>query len=399
MSRSAKVAIGVGLALILGLGMWEVRHGRNQVFTSVVPPVRTNITPPQYAAQLDEDRPDTDPPGEVIRLGDHVRTIRDASGPGVWLDDGRYVLIRDTCPWEPERSVACEPNYATVLDPRTGRTSRVPGLGPLGWPEMPGEALHRVTFTGSRPTHDVPVDVLVTYRADLTAPRRFELPPYDGKNGAMNRNTGRRVFSIGDWDYVRYSDNDGEDSAESYGYLRRKVGEDRWHKALVNQRMVALWVSHDGRALLGLQQKHGEPCGGCMVAQQIVEIDPVKGTIARTYGVPKPYNKTWRVERIDKQDGRVLVRYVHRNNVTENLGVWQYNGAWKLVHGTDGRFTWWQGPNDRIEAITPSPAANEPVYFTLSWVHGTKRTPLSGKVAASEVASTAGIPGSLVRPE
>ncbi|MFL6156245.1 MAG: hypothetical protein ACJ72D_09145, partial [Marmoricola sp.] len=228
---------------------------------------------------------------------------------------------------------------------------------------------------------------------------RLRLPKYDGKDRSMSRNTGNRVYSIGGWDYVSYSDNDGEDASESYGYLRHRAGSTSWSKALVGKRLVALWVSRDGRALLGLQQLHGAPCGGCSKAQQIVEINPGTGKIAATYGVPKGYDKSWRVAVVDKVGDRVLVRYVHRANVPENLGVWQFDGHWRLVPGSTGPYTWWQGPDDRIVVSTTvkDPDA-ENVEFTLTWVHGGKRTRLAGVVAAQDAPSGRGIPGSLVPP-
>jgi hypothetical protein len=403
MSRSVKAGIGVVLALVLAFGLWTVMHrGSDAVFQSVVAPVDTTIVAPQYAAQM-ERRLDANPTGLIVRAGTYTQRVPTALA-GVWLDDGRYLVsqVRNVrCPSDDEGTAYCSDWDGAVLDPRTGRMAAIPGVTDPKSLELPGEAVHRVNLAVGEATSDAPAEALLAFPADLTAPQRLRLPGYDGNNRSMRRDTQRRVFSIGDWDYVRYSDNDGEDATESYGYLRRSVGSGRWQKVLVDQRLVAIWVSRDGRALLGLQQKRGEPCGGCATAQQIVEIDPEKGEIVGSYGVPDDYDKSWRVAEIDKVDDRVVVRYVHRRNIPQNLGVWQYDGSWELVPGTDGPFTWWQGPDDRIEArpMDVEPVIEDLVPFELFWVHGKTRTRLAGQVAPDAIASWQGIPGSLVAPE
>jgi hypothetical protein len=400
LSRSSKAGIGVVLTLVLAFGVWwfGFRADAGAVFPSAVPAVKvTPLRPPQYVAEL--TGPDPGSPGLVARAGGDLSRLLRAS-QGVWLDDGRLLVStyrrHDPCKFHGNDAAQCLELVAEVLDPRTGRTSVIPGLDGLSWSDMPGEALHRVTVTTAVPSFDVPLEIPVMLRADLSAPEMIRLPEYPG-NGDVNRNTSRRIFSIGDWDYVRYSDNDGEDATESYGYLRRRTGSKSWHKVLVNQRLVALWISGDGRALLGLQQKHGEPCGGCTVKQQIVEIDPVHATIAGVYGVPKPYDKTWRVATIDKVGDRVLVRFFSHGNVIRNRGVWAYDGHWSLVPGSTGPFTWWQGPKDRIEARLPAvPPKDDDYYFELYWVHGTKATRLPGRLRAVDAPGWRGAPGSLV---
>lgn len=372
------------------------------MFGSVVPAVRTApIEPPRYAAALPYDD-EFRSAGMVVRAGDAVRRTRGGQ-EAVWLNDGRLLTTAEThrrgCHLTSDPYASCAALAPVVLDPSTGRTTRVPEIDELAFEELPGDALHRVTLLASVTTADAPVDRLVGFRADVTDPHVLELPDYDGDNSGISRNTGHRVFSVGAWDFVSYSDNDGEDASESYGYLRREVGSDTWEKVLVGQRLVALWVSTDGRALLGLQQQRGEPCGGCSVAQQIVEIDPRSGTIAGSYGVPEEYDKSWRVGQIDKEGDRILVRYVLRHDLIENLGVWQYDGSWSRVAGTTGPFTWWQGPEDRIEAAAPDPLPETDSYsYRFTWVHGGVRTPLPGVVLKDYIEGYRGVPGSLVPP-
>jgi hypothetical protein len=371
------------------------------VFTSVVPAVKTApLQPPQYAAALPYDD-EYHSAGTVVRQGD--REYRDHGGQAVlWLDDGR-VLISKARPYpscdrdDPDQT--CSFLAPFVLDPADGTTTPVPGIKKLSFDELPGDALHRVTLTSSVPTFDAPVDRPVMYGPAMTSPEVLRLPKYDGKARNMSRSTGGRVYSIGDWDYTAYSDTDGEDETESYGYLRRKVGSSHWEKVLVNQRLVAIWVSQDGRALLGLQQDKGEPCGGCSKAQQIVEINPDTAEIVGSYGVPASYRKSWRVGQVDKMGSKVLVRFVRRSDVVKNLGVWQYDGSWSLVPRTNGLFTWWQGPQDRIEAEADTNVANlDGYHYRLYWVHGATRKLLFGQVLKDYIEGYRGVPGSLVPP-
>jgi len=400
MSRSLKAGTGTVLALVLAFGVWWffVRADPGSVFGSVVPAVKVApVRPPQYVAEMAARGPTS--PGLVARAGTDTRSLLRAS-QGVWLDDGRLLVStyrrHDPCAFHGSDAAQCLDLVAEVLDPRTGEVSSIPGLDGLSWSDLPGEALFRVTVTTAVPTDDAPLEIPVMLGPDLSAPETIRLPE-DRGGGDTNRNTGRRIFSIGPWDYVRYSDNDGEDATESYGYLRRRTGSKRWHQVLVNQRLVALWLSSDGRALLGLQQKHGEPCGGCTVKQQIVEIDPTKGTIARTYGVPKPYDKSWRVGVVDKVGDRVLVRYFSYGHVIVNHGVWAYDGHWSRVPGTTGAFAWWQGRKDRIEARPPAKLpSDDGYYYELYWVHGSTATRIPGRLGPGDVPSWRGAPGSLV---
>lgn len=372
--------------MVLAFGFWQWWSGRtSEVFDSVVDPVTVTIRPPQYAAEMPHAFGTTSP-GQVVRAGGHTRRIPQAS-QGVWLDDGRYLVVRG--------------DDARMLDPRDGSLTPLRGMGRRSIWELPGEATHRLNVSALPPAgEDAPEEQLLSFAPDASSVRQLH-PPLepDGEAGSQDllRNVSRRVFAIGEWSYVHFSDNDGEDATQEYGYLRQRQGEDSWEKVLLGERLVALWVSRDGRALLGLQQVRGEPCGGCSARQQVVEIDPVAGKIAATYGVPDDYDKSWRVGEIDKVGDRVLVRYVKRSNTPQNLGVWQYDGDWSLVPGTDGAFTWWQGPDDRIEARTTTDdpdVENAPVH--LFWVHGERATRLPGMLFAHGIESWRGAPGSLV---
>lgn len=393
--RLLKAGAGTLVVLALAFGVFTWWSGRTDaVFASVVDPVATTIRPPQYVAYAPYPT-DTEPSGLVMRAGAGSRAVVGGTH-ALWLNDGRLlVATTELYKCEPtDRYAECSRGDVGVLDVASGRTTPVPGIprGTRLW-ELPGEGLHRVNLAVPKATHDAPVDRPVSFAPDLTS-RTVLDPPTAPDGRGTERSLGSRVFTIGGWHYVRFSDTIGQQTSDEYGYLRAKVGSSSWEKVLLDQRLVKVWVSRDGRALLGLQQQRGEPCGGCTVKQQVVEIDPEAGTIAATYGVPDGYDKTWRVGDVDKVADRVLVRYVHTTNVPENLGTWQYDGDWSLVPGTDGVFTWWQGPDDRIEAVPTG--SGERAGVELFWVHDSKRTRLPGQLPPFELEQWRGAPGSLV---
>lgn len=396
--RLLKAGVGALVALALAFGVLQWWNGRGTaVFESVVAPVEVTIRPPQFVTRVPRSRDDDTGRGRFIGAGGETRRIASA-GDGTWLDDGRYALTR-YWPFKCEPTdefMECSRSDERVLDVVTGKLRPLPGVptgAGIGISEWPEEAVHRLNVQIS--LVDEPWFEFLTFASDMSSHERLRPPPYDGRRGDISRDTSSRLFTIGEWDYLRFSDNDEEDFTEDYGYLRHRHGTNRWEKVLQEQRLVAIWVSRDGSALLGLQQRRGEPCGGCLVRQRIVEIDPEKGVIAATYGVPAGYDKSWRVGDVDKVGDRVLVQYLGRGDVPENRGVWQYDGDWSLVPGTNGRFTWWQGPEDRIEAV-PFTRPDGLHRLRLEWVHGHRRTSLPGELGASDVEGYRGAPGSLV---
>lgn len=335
-------------------------------------PPAASYQPPQYAAQA--------PGGLLVRRGSKSRSLHDVVS-AEWLADGRYLVRiehREPCPGgAPD---ACGPRPAFVLDPGSGELTRV-GMG-LGddTVELPVATVWGLSWlTGPHQ------GTLSRLNPDLS--RRLpdlKLPPVDGQ--AEARYFGETV-TIGDATFIEFSDVIA-DHNEEYGYLR--VVGDEVEKVLLGQRIADLWVSADGRALLGTQQLHGDPCGGCIVDQQIVEIDPITGEITEEYGVPDGYDE-WGVHAIDKVDGRVAVRY--GGTAGDRVELWVHDdGTWSLDDAGTDVLTWWQGPDDRLE-LRPDPAGGRD-QARLFWVHGDEETALPGENSPNPME----VPGSLLPP-
>lgn len=375
MPRFLKAGIGAVLALVLAFGVSACGDGGSAVFASVVEPVEVSVVAPQYVADLPRD-------GVLARRGDQQRTVFDGSG-GVWLIDGRVVINREVsqrCPGRQDDSEDCGRLSGLVLDLDGGSAGTVPGLerGAKLTTQPGGQTTAgRVNLRVSEPTFDAPVEITYSYAPDLSTPIRIEDPVFAEDEQYYVKSFGRVVHSIGDWDYLRFSVGDEESTAHN-GYVMRRRGTDEWTKVLVDQGILDLWVARDGSALLGLQRVDpDEDCSECDRAERIVEIDPRNGEIAATYGSPAGYDKKWKVVEVDKMDDRLLVRY--RRGET-NKGVWQYDGRWSLVDGTDDALTWWQGKDDRIEVVPSDSEVIDAPPFALDWVHGDRRTRLPGEM-------------------
>jgi len=84
-----------------------------------------------------------------------------------------------------------------------------------------------------------------------------------------------------------------------------------------------------------------------VVEQEVVEIDPDTGTIIGEYGMPAEYVEAWRVEAIDKVDGRAVIRFTDTawsedpadedevEPTTVQRGTWVYAGGWSMVDGSE----------------------------------------------------------------
>ena len=362
---------------------------KSTVYRSRLPAVQTRLDPPQYLAPL---RGDT----VVLRRGEHERTVRRLDH-SLWLTDGRLLMATRQRPPRCPGGVTgeCDRTLSRVLDVATGERT----VGPRALTEaltFPGQGLYRVNSMST----DRRID---SYAPDLGDPRVIRVPGYDGphRDQEGQRFTNARAQTVGGSTYLGYSDGT-EDETEEYGYLRYRHG--RWTKVLRGQRMVALFVSHDGRALLGLQQRRGEPCGGCVVDQRIVELDPVTGRIAASYGVPPGYRKAWRVLAMDKVGDRVAVRYEERCVSGEEgchplqRGTWAFDGGWTMEPKSNRTIRWWQGRNSQVQARSLRGRRDASEGFQLWWVHDYHQTRLRADLSGANALETVDIPGSLLRP-
>ena len=154
-----------------------------------------------------------------------------------------------------------------------------------------------------------------------------------------------------------------------------------------------------------MRQVDGEDCGGCVVPQEVVELDPATGDVVRKYGMPDDYDDSWRVVAVDKVDDRVAVRFSRaradgRAPAACRRETWVYDGSWELIEGSEDVATWWQGPDDRIEARpAEEPEAKDGVQ--LVWVSGEEETPLPGELIWARGRATAygSVAGRLLPPD
>ncbi|MCB0907756.1 MAG: hypothetical protein KDB63_11635 [Nocardioidaceae bacterium] len=145
--------------------------------------------------------------------------------------------------------------------------------------------------------------------------------------------------------WVPWGVNSEDDTKTDHGVLRIENGVAA--EALRNQPFVRLQPSSDGAALLAVMQDNGEDesCGGCIVEQTVVELDPGTGEIAADYGTPPGYTRFWRIEELDKIGNHVVVRYrigEAGEGAEPAWQTWIYDGDWRHETSSDGTRTSWQ---------------------------------------------------------
>ncbi|MDN4163406.1 hypothetical protein [Nocardioides abyssi] len=311
------------------------------------------------------------PEGLRVRAGGRELVLPDAVDAR-WLPGGRLVVVEE------------DRRRLRLLDPRTGEAR---GSAPIGDADLPGRSAARVNLLAR---YDQPT-VLRSWSAALDAVEEVALPGTDDPVAAEDPDVVRGYFgvaaTVGDTTFVLW-----HDSSETYedgarGVARIRDGE--VDTVLLDEPLVAFHLSVDGASLLALRQVRGEPCGGCVVEQEVVEIDPVDGTL-QSYGHPEEYDDSWRVDAMDRVGDRVAVRYVRAGDgrvprERNLLGTYVYaDGDWSLLPGSDEATTWWQD-GGRVLARP----AREPRWgadgFRFSWVaDGTDReVPIVGELVTS----------------
>lgn len=395
LSRTRKAGTEA-FALVLAFGLSGCGDTPGEgVFASVVEPVEVSVLAPQYAADLGERGE-----GTLVRRGAEERTF--ANGyRGTWLNDGRVLVtlaVSASCPGRKDDPPSCGPDSGVVLDLDRGTARPVPGLPAGAKLAVPvhgaSPTTARVNLVVSEPTFDAPVESVYRFTAGLTDPVRTDEPDFPADRQYYVKSFGQRIHSVGAWDFRTFSVGD-EENTDHEGYLMREA-DGPWEKVLVDEGIRDLWVSRDGAALLGVQRVDPEQdCDGCDRPERIVEIDPRNGEVAATYGTPADYAKTWRVAEIDKTGGRVLVRFLENQ---ENQGVWEYDGSWSEVRGTDGAVAYWQGPDDRLEVVPSDSAQVDAPPYVLDRVRDGERTRLPGYIPSDFLYehNYRYIPGSLV---
>ena len=360
--RVRAVAVAAVLATTGCGAVGDVFGGGDAVFDTGIEPAALEAEAPAYMA-LDGERT------LLLRSGDHVRRLARADAVD-WLPDGN-ALVRTG-------------GQVRVADPARGLLGR----GRRMW-EDPSRAVTRLNsldHPGSGELVDAETFVLRSYDLSLGLVEEVPLPPTDNPDATdyneLYRNYFGAVPTIDGVTFAKWHDGSEWYEDGDYGVLRMEGDEQE--NVLINADIVGLYLSADGTGLLGLRQSSGDPCGGCVVDQDIVEIDPATGEIAAEYGTPEPYDEDWRVGGIDKVGDRVAVRYydaVQRRGgfVYDQLGTWVYDGEWSMLPGSDEELTWWQGEDRVVARVDPSERRRGD-GFDLFWVHGDDETPLPGEL-------------------
>jgi hypothetical protein len=344
--------------------------GSTAVFDTGLEPVPLEFTGPTYAAAV--------PAGLLLRSGETQLVL-----PGA--DHGRWLPGADALVDRSRRSIELHVLDMAASAPAPGGAVgtgvRVPGF------DLPGRSVTQVNVLDRLATPAV----LSAYTPQLEKLWSLRLPETDNPDATRGNELARNYYNVAPTihgvTFVQW--HDGSEWYEDGDYGVARIEDGKVTNVLLNERIVALYLSADGSGLLALRQKKGDPCGGCVVEQEIVEIDPATGEIAGEYGMPEQYVEDWRVEAIDEVGDRVAVRFTEtawsENPADEDdvapttvqRGTWVYDGDWSMVEGSEDELTWWQGA-DRVVA---RPAPREPETgdgLRLFWIHDGGETPLPG---------------------
>lgn len=367
----ALVAVGVGIALYVG----SDDDATDAVFDSKVLSVPLTVAPPQAATVV--------PDGILVTYGGVGRVVPHAVGAR-WLPTGKVLVAV-------ERK---EPGHVAqtyrLYDPLGGTFIGSPIEDQL---DMPNDPITEIAFLdGNR---------LLRWDLALTKRHTVKLPTKARAKGSgvVVRSYAGDPVTLEGATFLRFSEVEDEEETLAYGVMR--VDRDgSTSDVLQGERITRLRVSADGRSLLAVQQRKGEPCGGCVVRQDVVEIDPATRKIVGTYGAPSGYTKQWRITRLDKVGATVAARYEgicvtgDLTCIPRQYGTWTYrDGTWSKVAGSERVETWWQGSDDRIVRR----ADRNPLDTPVEWLHDGERERLAGFLV-DEDNDTGHVAGGLLRP-
>lgn len=354
-----------------------------------VDPVPLDLAAPTYALATKE--------GLTLRSGEAEHTFADYSA-AEWLPGGRALLGRGA-------------RFRGIWDPATDDVTLV-RLGD------PNRSVTQISLVEPEyPRGDAPYQ-LVAYDLDGTEQWRADLPKADVDDPRDNPDVERMYKSAHTIDgatFLYWYDNSELEEYDDYGILRVGPGGEGVEQVLEDVPVIALWLAADGSSLLATRRVSGDPCGGCQVTQQLIEIDPADGSTLATYSMPEEYDENWDVREVDKVGRRIAVRFEETEfpepgtrgpwQWLEQRGTWVLDeDGWTMVEGSDEEVSWWQGPDDRIVAV-PLPRTRGPVIpghaFAYWWEHDGERTRLPGltQLDAGRRYYEASIPGQLIAPE
>ncbi|QIK68227.1 hypothetical protein G7072_19465 [Nocardioides sp. HDW12B] len=377
------------LALVSSCSGPSTESGEPAVLDTGIEPVPLDVAGPTYAAAV--------PGGLLVRAGDEERVLPEAD-QARWLPGGTAMVDRS------RRSMSLE-----LLDVATGDLAPEEPVRIRGF-DLPGRSVTQVNLLDSlrEPA------VLTAYSPGLERLWSLDLPDTDNPDAAEVSELRRGYYNVAPTidgvTFVQWHDSAEDYEGGDYGVARIEDGavvED----VLLNERIVALYLAADGAGLLALRQAEGEPCGGCVVDQEVVEIDPATGEVARDYGMPEEYVEEWRVAAMDKVGDRVAVRFTETEwredpkdpddvaPVTVQRGTWVYDGAWSVVEGSEDELTWWQG-EDRVVARPAPREGDARDGMQLFWLHDGVEERLPGDLESSvgPLYRTGSVAGQLLPP-
>lgn len=289
-----------------------------------------------------------------------------------WLPDGRLAAQHSTYE-QSGRDLWATSTELRVIDPTSGTVqSRLPLdiEEQADWGVTP-EAI--TVRSGNR---------LVVRDLDLRQIRSISVPARAVDTDELGADPVEAQFELHHTAYtldgvtwVQWAIGSEADWKSDHGVLRIEDGKPE--EVLRNEPVVDLLPTSDGSALLALMQDDGqtEACGGCVVAQKIVELDLEDGDIAVDYGMPEGYHNGWGVEAVDKVGSTLAVRFDlgrPRRGAEQTVSpqVWTYHGSWTHSRELDGTRTWWQPGGQLVESRLPGVARDAPdgVDFELRWV-------------------------------
>ncbi len=389
MTRLARVVATLTTTLLLG-GLAACDSGGGGSDGPVrgdVEPVPLGLTPPTYALAAED--------GLHVRIGDAEKVLTGYSEVE-WLPDGRALLLRGgrvTGAWN---LATLDVHPVRMPDPNRSVTviaTVQPEYGRIG---TPYELVVR------------DLDGVEQWRTELPM---VEVPKRDRMD--VERLYGS-AHTIDGTTFLRWYDNTELEDYDDYGVLRVADDGAEQEQVLEGEPVIALWLAADGSALLATKRVQGDPCGGCQVTQQLIEIDPATGDVLAEHAMPDEYTPDWDVREVDKVGDRIAVRFEETEFGDETGDDWYQRLAqrgtwvldedgWSMVPGSDEEISWWQGPEDRILAV-PREGGKEYAGFSFDyyWEHDGDRIRLPGRTEADgpgQAFYDATVPGQLLPPQ
>lgn len=357
--------------------------------------------PASYDSPL-PTRPIVDPPGPAYVAERIVPTgsAYDVSAGGRDLTAGATAPAR----WLPDGRVLVD---GRLLDATTGR--------PLSSTRLP-EAAVEVSADAITLVRDRRIEVR---DLDLAVREVIEVPDAAVDTDQIGPDSPLSIHDAHTLDgvtWTQWSIDSEDDELTDHGLLR--IEGDEIVEAQRDEPVVRLETARDGGALLAVMQDDGsdEDCGGCVVDQTLVELDPDTGETAIDYGTPPGYTADWRIGALDKVGDRLVVQYDvgegpdgESDDSRPEFATWVHrDGEWSELREVRGTITRWQDGGRLVWRQTDATRdAGEGAAYDLTW-HPDSGAPVQldgrGPLACEPVEDVpfcppVSLPGSLLPPD